>query len=98
VGSLAKRASFATKSDEKSVREVYDWVRYQVAPSLAFLAVADPDTASWLERLIDDGSGRLPAFRLPRAERFQAAGYQLAADDEMTGRSLQRLQPLPEGG
>ena len=77
LGGLAKRVSFAFKAVEKSVQQVYEWLKRQVAPSLALLAVADPDWRSWAFLLIDEGFQRIPAWRRQRARRFNQGGFSL---------------------
>lgn len=79
LGGIASRASFAITTVQKSVEQVYSWLKRQVAPSLALLAVADPEVRQWVHVLIEDGFGRLPGFRLTRARLYRERGGCLAA-------------------
>lgn len=69
VGSV-KRVSFALRKPEALIEDVVEWVRAQVAPSLALLMMAASNHEGWLFRLIDEGFERLPAWRREKAKQY----------------------------
>lgn len=78
LGVCTSRVSFAIVQLDKAVKQVAEWVVTQVAPSLAMLAMADPENIKvWLSRIVDDGFGKLDVYRREKASRFRDLGYVL---------------------
>lgn len=78
LGVLTEKACFAIVQLDKAVKQVAEWVITQVAPSLALLAIADPDNIkSWLLQAIDKGFGHLDPYRREKASRFRDLGFTL---------------------
>lgn len=65
---VVERVSFAVETLEKTVKQVYDWVVRQCAPSLAFLDKYLGKNTTWLYELCDTNSYRIPNGRLKLIE------------------------------
>lgn len=79
VGSLTQRVSFSFAKVDTIVRKSLEWVESQVSPTLAMLAMADPDNIkNLLLRMVDDGFGKLDVFRRAKASKFRELGLTLA--------------------
>jgi hypothetical protein len=78
LGVCTSKVSFAIVQLDKAVKQVAEWVVTQVAPSLAMLAMADPENIKmWLSRIVEDGFGKLDVYRREKASRFRDLGYVL---------------------
>lgn len=61
---VVERVSFAVETVERTVKQAYDWVVRQCAPTLAFLDKYFGKNATWLYDLCDSNEGRIPGARL----------------------------------
>lgn len=74
LGACRDRVGFPFEKVEKTVGRVFDWLKLQVAPSLAMLSIASPDIRFWLHSVIDEGFTRLDSHRRDKAHRFRESG------------------------
>ena len=63
LGGVAK-LRLAMQPSERTIEQVLDWVRRQVAPSLALLTLANGGAVDWLHAMIGKGRDRLTARHL----------------------------------
>lgn len=74
LGACREKVGFPFENVEKTVGRVYDWLKLQVAPSLAMLSIAAPEIRFWLHSVIDEGFTRLDSNRRDKARRFRESG------------------------
>ena len=73
----AARVTFAIKTVQRTIEDIYAWVKLQCGPSLAALMIASGNDRWWLSKAIDEGFTRLKDYRRFAAQKFCNEGLSL---------------------